>query len=471
MLIGPGRLVFSINVHGTSVLLGLDQGGTRLLPNPGSTKQYSGKSLKLLCRLYWRPISDEFKKTPKWPTQQMNPASGTPRNQTRIGTMAPKTRPQYEGSGQRGDIRAEMTRTNVSAAKCPYVPHPIRHRVALGLLTPAAVSIEPRGGRPCKITSRWGRSLLNLESTTSSTGIMFPTTGTKWHVEFFVVVDPVTHFYRDMGKKFRKKGYYYILVTAPSTGCTGQKTSLFSLAFSIFPSPSTMAYFYLPASYGTVRFVDGDGSCLPADGTPTTHGWNDTPSTTAYGTWKYNKKLIVVAHNKQWHYHLDQSVREPPNASVSVIPESHRSGLTYSAYMRHVALIHRRLNTRKYSTYDRELLAIYMAIKHFYPLLEGRQFAMRTDHKPLTHAFKQKLNSTELRWIRQLNYFSQFTTKMSRISGSENVVADTLSPPHLLHSARIWTHWLRTNRQTLNCQLFQTTQAQTAAWYLKHQLR
>ncbi|KAL1129427.1 hypothetical protein AAG570_013953 [Ranatra chinensis] len=81
---------------------------------------------------------------------------------------------------------------------------------------------------------------------------------------------------------------------------------------------------------------------------------------------------------------------------------------------------------RKYSTYDRELLAMYMAVKHFQPLVEGRHFTVRTDHK-LTHAFNQKSNGAEPRRIRQLNYISQFTTKISHISGSDNVVAETLS--------------------------------------------
>lgn len=48
-------------------------------------------------------------------------------------------------------------------------------------------------------------------------------------------------------------------------------------------------------------------------------------------------------------------------------------------------------NTQKaYSTYDRELLGIYLSIKHFKYLLEGREFCIYTDHKPLIFAFQQK---------------------------------------------------------------------------------
>lgn len=81
-----------------------------------------------------------------------------------------------------------------------------------------------------------------------------------------------------------------------------------------------------------------------------------------------------------------------------------------------------------YSTYDRELLAIYMAIRHFKNLVEGRQIIVFTDHKPLIYAFS-KLNSDKEspRRIRQLSYISEFSTDIRFISGNQNVVADALS--------------------------------------------
>ena len=42
----------------------------------------------------------------------------------------------------------------------------------------------------------------------------------------------------------------------------------------------------------------------------------------------------------------------------------------------------------KYSAFDGELLAIYMSIKHFQYYVEGREFHILTDHKPLTTALK-----------------------------------------------------------------------------------
>lgn len=81
----------------------------------------------------------------------------------------------------------------------------------------------------------------------------------------------------------------------------------------------------------------------------------------------------------------------------------------------------------KYSTYDRELLAIYSAIKYFRYFLEGRPFKIFTDHKPLIFAFEQNLNKATPRQSRQLDYIAQFSTDINHISGADNVVADTLS--------------------------------------------
>ena len=44
---------------------------------------------------------------------------------------------------------------------------------------------------------------------------------------------------------------------------------------------------------------------------------------------------------------------------------------------------------RRYSAYDRELLACVMGIRHFRFMLEGRKFTLYTDHKPLTHALSK----------------------------------------------------------------------------------
>lgn len=60
-------------------------------------------------------------------------------------------------------------------------------------------------------------------------------------------------------------------------------------------------------------------------------------------------------------------------------------------------------------------------------MLEGREFRVITDHKPLTYAFLQKLDKSSPRQIRPLNFISQFTTSFEFLPGKDNVVADSLS--------------------------------------------
>lgn len=82
----------------------------------------------------------------------------------------------------------------------------------------------------------------------------------------------------------------------------------------------------------------------------------------------------------------------------------------------------------KYSAFDRELLAIFLAIKHFRFFVEGRAFRVYTDHKPLTNALNSKTERSP-RQTRHLEYIAQFTNDIVHISGKSNVVADFLSRP------------------------------------------
>lgn len=82
---------------------------------------------------------------------------------------------------------------------------------------------------------------------------------------------------------------------------------------------------------------------------------------------------------------------------------------------------------QKYSTYDRELLAVYASIKHFQNILEARIFTIFTDHKPLTFAYQQSNEKASPRQLRHLDYIGQFSTDIQHISGKDNIVADALS--------------------------------------------
>ncbi|UYV83545.1 hypothetical protein LAZ67_23001432 [Cordylochernes scorpioides] len=94
-----------------------------------------------------------------------------------------------------------------------------------------------------------------------------------------------------------------------------------------------------------------------------------------------------------------------------------------------IAFFSKKLNPAQcnYSTYDRELLAIYLSIKFFKHLLEAREFTILTDHKPLIYAFKQKNEKASPKQLRHLQYISQFTTDIKYIKGTDNIVADALS--------------------------------------------
>jgi hypothetical protein len=78
----------------------------------------------------------------------------------------------------------------------------------------------------------------------------------------------------------------------------------------------------------------------------------------------------------------------------------------------------------RYSVFDRELLAIYLAIKHFRHFVKGREFYILTDHKPLTFALSTTTDKYTPRQTRHLDYISQFTTDIPHLSGNANQAAD-----------------------------------------------
>ena len=83
---------------------------------------------------------------------------------------------------------------------------------------------------------------------------------------------------------------------------------------------------------------------------------------------------------------------------------------------------------KKYSIFRKEMLSLHHSIRHFLPEIIGRDLHCFTDNRSLVDAFKNpeiKLNDPIA--ARQLIEISQFTTKVSHISGAENVGADFLS--------------------------------------------
>jgi len=80
---------------------------------------------------------------------------------------------------------------------------------------------------------------------------------------------------------------------------------------------------------------------------------------------------------------------------------------------------------QRYSTFDRELLSIVLAVKHFKHFLVAKPFIIRTDHKPLVNMMTMKNPSP--RQQRQISYLSEFSFKITYLPGENNEVADFLS--------------------------------------------
>ena len=98
---------------------------------------------------------------------------------------------------------------------------------------------------------------------------------------------------------------------------------------------------------------------------------------------------------------------------------------------RPLAFLSRRLTQakRNYSTFDKELLAIYAATVQFRYLIEGRKTVVFTDHKPIACTFPQisPSDNHSPRQARPLSFIAEYIDEIRYLSGSENIVADCFS--------------------------------------------
>ena len=93
---------------------------------------------------------------------------------------------------------------------------------------------------------------------------------------------------------------------------------------------------------------------------------------------------------------------------------------------------------RAYSTCNRELTAVFEAIRYFRHFLEGQNFKVVTDHEPLIYAFMQRSEKASPRRQRRFAFISQYSTRIEHLLGTDNVVADSLSR---VDSLRLPTDW------------------------------
>ena len=73
----------------------------------------------------------------------------------------------------------------------------------------------------------------------------------------------------------------------------------------------------------------------------------------------------------------------------------------------------------RYSIFDHELLAVYLAIKHFQHFVEGHQFPVITDHKLLRFVLATKSSKLTPCQIHHLDLISQLMYDVCHVKGCE----------------------------------------------------
>ena len=103
---------------------------------------------------------------------------------------------------------------------------------------------------------------------------------------------------------------------------------------------------------------------------------------------------------------------------------------TVNGIVRPIAFFSRKLrqNERKYSTFDRELLAIHLALRHFRHFLDSNNAVIvKTDHKPIVQALAKASDLWTGRQQRHLSSIAESGCTIQYIPGTSNPVADALS--------------------------------------------
>ncbi|BHF59101.1 hypothetical protein SprV_0100205600 [Sparganum proliferum] len=144
-------------------------------------------------------------------------------------------------------------------------------------------------------------------------------------------------------------------------------------------------------------------------------------------------KALLADATLLTHFHADAPISLMVDASNVAVGAVLQQSLPDSTVP--LAFFSKKLSKAetRYSTFGRELLAAYLAVRHFRHLLEGREFTIFTDHKTLTFAIHFRFDKLSSREIRHLDYISQFTSDTRHIDGSRNEVADALSRPSIAH--------------------------------------
>lgn len=124
-------------------------------------------------------------------------------------------------------------------------------------------------------------------------------------------------------------------------------------------------------------------------------------------------------------------VLQLPNFANSFIVDCDASGSGFGAVLHQdegpIAFFSRPFAARhvKLAAYERELIGLVQAVRHWRPYLWGRKFVVRTDHFSLKYMLDQRLSTVpQHQWISKL---FGFDFKVEYRAGRLNTVADALS--------------------------------------------
>ena len=94
-------------------------------------------------------------------------------------------------------------------------------------------------------------------------------------------------------------------------------------------------------------------------------------------------------------------------------------------------------NQQEWPPFDRELLGVFRAVRHFRHMLEGRPFTIYTDQQALVPALHKKSDPLTQRQTYQLSCIAEMSTDIRYIEGKSNFVADALSRPNGVEVASV----------------------------------
>lgn len=110
-----------------------------------------------------------------------------------------------------------------------------------------------------------------------------------------------------------------------------------------------------------------------------------------------------------------------------------------------IAFLSKGLSTQhqSLSVYDKELLALVMAVNKWSQYLTMRPFIVKTDQRALKFLLEHKLHTgTQLKWITKL---MQYDFEIEYKKGKENKAADALSRIPLIQFASMTLSTVRTD--------------------------